>query len=161
MVTSKLKGFRDALHKEGKPQQDEDCGPEYSSLGKNQNRLFHQSIPFPSDDGASGGQPSSFSTTGNDTSSETSIDSETDSLMESFVAERSSAKVPHARNSPPHQLNLIPVHVDKNRILSATPPSNMVTRQVTVVCFTGTCVCLGKVTPLILEGFPFLFYEEL
>lgn len=131
VVDSKLKGVRDALHQERRPQQD-GCGPEHSSLGKinEPKRLSQQSLNFPSD-----ARKSSFSTSGNGTttSSESSNDSETDSRIDSFAAERSAAKFPPRAKSgsKPQEIDSsIPAHFDKNRILSATPPSNMVTRQV-------------------------------
>ena len=130
VVTSKLKGVRDALHEEGRAQQDNGYGPEHSSLGKinEANRLSQQSLNFPNDV-----RKSSFSTPGNGTttSSESSSDSETDSKINNFAAERSAART--KSGSKPKEILLdssIPPHVNKNQILSATPPSNMVTRQV-------------------------------
>jgi len=111
-VTSKLKGVRDALHEQGKAQPGDE--PEYNSLGND--RKSRESLII----GNSRLQPSL-------SASSTSIGSHQSSLLDDFGGEKDSDRTqpiePFRRDSP-----LLPG--DKNRILSATPPRNMVSRQV-------------------------------
>ncbi|XP_066926069.1 uncharacterized protein [Clytia hemisphaerica] len=112
VVSSKLKGVRDALHQEGRVQEED--GPEFNSLGKSQ---ASRDSFYDKDDFKAKLIPS-FS------ASSTSSGSNTQSLLDdSVVGDRTKPIAPswvqHDRDSP----------VDKNRILSATPPKNMVTRQ--------------------------------
>ena len=123
VVDSKLKGVRDALHAEGRHQPNRDGNPEHSSLdGKNHDDglpLLRQQFPE---------QPTSFTTSGSSTTSTESDE------MDGFIAERT--RVPSGQHQT---INAIPAHIDKNRILSATPPSNMVTRQVIIILVTNSC----------------------
>ena len=118
VVSSKLKGVRDALHEEGRAQDEDD--PEFNSLGKSRasrdsfydkNDLKARLVP-------------SFS------ASSTSSESNTQSLLnDSVLGDRTKPIAPSSVQRLQQDRDS-PSLMDKNRILSATPPKNMVTRQV-------------------------------